>query len=246
MMDNKFKKIYDFKKVYSHLYKMKEQSAECFIWRFIGDKKFLARVNLSIFRKTKKEFIINPDQKDLETYSMIIGALDEVNFYIPSAALIFRCEIKDQTGKGEVVLKIPEFIAQIERRKFPRVSTYSEESAKTYFSKCLMTNKVNTQYFQKTCFDLSAGGFSILASKTETQFFQKDENIENVEVTFDGKKISSIAQVIHIQPLEPGENNDIIYKVWKISFKFIKLSTKDFEFLSRHIFEKLTKEDIAI
>lgn len=232
--------------MYSQFLRIKEHGYECFIWRFIGDKKYLAKINLNIFRKSKKEFTILPDQKDLETYSLVIGALDEVNLYIPSAALLFRCQISDQNQKGEVTLKFPEFIAQIERRKFPRLETYKEDIARSYFSKCLMGSKIHTQYFQKTCYDLSAGGFSILVSKVETSFFQKEDTIEGIEITFDGRKISSHAQIMHIQPIEPGEGSDIIYKVWKISFKFTSLSVKDFEFLSRHIFEKLTKEDIAI
>jgi c-di-GMP-binding flagellar brake protein YcgR len=246
MQDGKFKKIKDPRQIFSHLMRMKDQGFEVYVWRFIGDKKYLAQVSITIMRKMRKEFVIKPIPSEVEAFSLVIGVQDEVNFYIPKAAMIFRCTIGQQDYRGEVTLLSPEFIAQIERRRFPRLETYKKEDAKCFFSKCMVSKKVQTQYFQKTCFDLSAGGFSVLVSKFESPYFIKGDKVKDLELIFSDKKILVDAQVVSSVAIDPEDNPEIIYKVFKISFRFTQIQSRDFEFLSREIFERLDSKDIAI
>jgi c-di-GMP-binding flagellar brake protein YcgR len=246
MLDNKLKKITDIHQISSQLQQVKNQQHECYIWRFVGEKKVLAKVHVTILRRSRKEIVIRADEHEKELYSLVVGVLDEVNFYIPNSAIMFRCSIVHNNFKGELTLSYPGFVAQIERRRFPRLNTYRNDLAKSFFSKCIVGHKIQTQYFQKTLFDLSAGGFSLVVSKMELSFFNVGDQIPDMELIFEGRKMNANAQVVHVQPLEPQDNSDIIYKVWKVSFKFTAILSRDFEFLSRHIFEKMTPDQEAV
>ena len=234
MLSQNLKKIDGDARINSLLVKLRDHDLKCYIWRFIGDRKILAQVRVTAVRKFKKDFTISPySSSEKENYNHIIGTTEEVNFYVANDLIIFRAKLSQIETQLSIILKNPEFFAQAERRKHLRLPTYSSEMISAKFSKCILFPRFQIQYFQKKCFDISAGGASIIVSKIEGKYFQVDDEVPHLEIVVGGRIINVDVKVVATQELLPGYSDDILYKVQRINFKFMKISKPDFEFLRR-------------
>ncbi len=215
----------------------KDKSEEIYVWKITNDRKIMAKINFEVIRRSKHEIVISPAPEDQELYGHVLGACEELNFYLANSAVMFKAKVKQHLNDYKVLVSYPVFVAQVERRKSLRLNTYSTEEVKVNFCKTMINPKVLTQSFNKSCYDISMGGFSILVSKLEAKFFQIGDPVAEATIFFNGRKITTAADVIHLIELEPENHMDLMYKVWKVSFQYNFIDKKDQEYINKYVFE---------
>lgn len=243
--DNKLKKIYDSKLINSVLMGSKEKSEQVLVWKFIGTKKITASVKITVINKSNNTLVFSPNSEDSEVLGKILSSSEVLNFYIPSGSTLFQCKIKQVEGPHRITVYVPPFIAQLERRKWLRLKTIDKENVRIQFSKRIDPAKITQQFFRKNIFDLGVGGMAIVMSKSESKSFIQGEVIKGAELLIDDCKIVADLEVINHIELKPGSENDQLYKVWKIGFRFAGLQKKDQETISSFVFKHMSSS-IAI
>jgi c-di-GMP-binding flagellar brake protein YcgR len=153
-----------------------------------------------------------------------------------------RCNIKTTNAPVRYYLQIPEFVAQVDRRKNFRLKVHESGEVKVTFGKSVLLPKPMTQHFMKNCFDVSTGGFSFYVSKMESKFFQVDDSIPVVEIKAGKWSVKVDAEIATIREVEPDEYNGLSYKVWRISCRFKRLDQISLKYLEKFIFERIKDE----
>lgn len=243
--ENKLKKIYEEKLIYSLLLASKEKLEQILVWKFVGNKKITARVKLSIINKTTKTISINSHEDDIDILSQILSSSECLNFYIPNGSSLFQTSIKNIESAQRVVLRFPQFVAQLERRKWIRLNAEDFPNIRIQFTKKNDPLKSTQQFYRKNLHDLGVGGMAIMMSKSEAKFFLKGEKIKAVELLIDDSKIVVDLEVVNQIELNPSTQSNHYYKVWKIGFRFAGMQKKDQELISGFIFRHL-KSPIAV
>ena len=240
--DNKLKKVSDTQTIYGLIGGAKERSAEVFIWRLVGNRKYLAQVRIESIRKQRKDFCITPGEgQDRDVQELIVGQ-SYIDVYIPDSALLFRCHIKSTDAPVRYYLQMPDFVAQVERRKNLRLNTYESSEVKLSFGKSVSLPRPMTQHFYKDCFDISVGGFSFFVSKMESKFFVENDYVTTIEIMAGTWRTKISAEVVTIREVEPDEFNGLSYKVWRVSCRMINLDQISRKYLEKFIFERIKDE----
>ncbi len=240
--DNKLNKILEEFKINSLLNTAKEAEQEVFIWRLVGGSKYLASVKIETIRKARKDFLISPIEGHECLVQDMLSSQNFIDLYVPESAMLFRCNIKQAETPSRYFLEFPEFVAQVERRKHLRLNVYRSEEVKINFAKSMALPKNLSQQFSKSCFDISAGGFSFFVSRIESKFFQINDPIRNIEVTIDGWGTKVSAQIALIKEIEPDESNGLTYKVWRVCCRFTQIDQKSKNHLEKYIFERINAD----
>lgn len=240
--DNKLKKIKDQPTILSLLVSAKESNVEVYIWKLIGNSKHLGQVRIESIRKMRKDFCIAPVEGQGRIVQDLMGSDGFVDVYIPESALLLRCNIKTTNAPVRYYLQIPEFVAQVDRRKNFRLNVHETGEFKVTFGKSVLLPKPMTQHFMKNCFDVSTGGFSFYVSKMELKFFQVDDSIPVVEISSGKWSVKVDAEIATIREVEPDEYNGLSYKVWRISCRFKRLDQISLKYLEKFIFERIKDE----
>ena len=223
----------------------KEKLEQVLVWKFVGNKKITARVKISILNKSNKTLSISPHEDDVEILSQILGSSESLNFYIPNGSSLFQSSIKNIESSQRVMLRIPHFIAQLERRKWIRLNTEDFSNIRVQFSKKIDPIRSTQQFYRKNLYDLGVGGMAIIMSKSEAKFFITGESIKGVELLIDDNKVVVDLEVVNQIELIPSTQSNHYYKVWKIGFRFAGMQKKDQELISGFIFKHL-KSPIAV
>ena len=134
-------------------------------------------------------------------------------------------------------------IAQVDRRKDMRLFIESGMRADLNFTKQGHGQRVLTQRFNKTCFDLSAGGFSFVISRPEAKLFKVNDEISNVEMILGDKKLKVNCNVINMFEIEPTSQNQLHYKGWKVSVKYKDLPKNYHRFINEYVFRYIDIDD---
>ena len=239
-IDNKLKKIYDPKLIISSIMTTKEKADQVLVWKFIGTKKITASVKITVINKATGTLVFSPTQEDAEVLKKIISSSESINFYIPSGSTLFQCNIKHIESPGRIIVYIPKFIAQLERRKWIRFKTNDQPNVRIQFSKRIDPVKSTQQFFRKNILDIGVGGIALIMSKVESKSFIPGELIKRAELLIDDLKIVVDLEVINHIELKPGQESDQIYKVWKIVFRFAGLEKKNQEIISAFVFKNIS------
>lgn len=213
-------------------------------WKMIAGKKETVEVIFHIIRKFRNEIVVRavgPHAK-ATLADLSVGA-QNLNFYLPEDLVLFQTEVKQVDTNGDVIIKIPEMIAQVDRRKHMRLFVEEGMKAEAHFEKENYGQRVLTQKFNKGCFDISAGGFSFIISKSESRFFQIGGSIERIQLIVDNKKMLVSGEIINIDEVEPSPRNHLIYKGWKVSVKYKSINPQARKFLNYFVFKYLPLED---
>jgi hypothetical protein len=244
--DNKLKKVKDEATILSLLSGAKEGVSEVFVWKLIGNAKHLGQVRIESIRKARRDFCIVPAEGQDRLVQDLMGSHSYVDLYIPNSALLLRCSIKQTDAPFRYYLQLPEFVAQVDRRKSFRLNTHEESEVKISFAKTVTSPRPMSQHFLKDCFDVSTGGFSFYISKLETKFFQVEDAIPSVEIKAGKWSTKVVAQVAFIREVEPDEFNGLSYKVWRVSCRFSSIDQISRKYLEKYIFERIKDELHAI
>ena len=240
--ENKLKKVQDEAVITSLLFSAKESELEVYVWRLVGGSKHLAHVKIESIRKTRKDFCIVPLAGNEKAVQELMSSQDYIDLYIPDSALLLRCTIKQTDAPIRYYLQIPNFVAQVERRKNFRLNVYDSEEVKIGFSKSVTVPRPMSQHFNKSCFDVSAGGFSFMASRMESKFFQVNDPIRGVEIKVGNQVIKVSGQVALIKEIEPDEFNGLTYKVWRVCCRITQIDDISRKYLEKFIFERIKDE----
>lgn len=244
--DNQLKKVKDEYAILSLLFGTKDNSADVFVWKLIGNTKHLGQVRIESIRKMRNDFCIIPAEGQDRAVQDLMSGQSFVDLYIPDSSLLLRCSVKQTDAPFRYYLKIPEFVAQVDRRKSLRLNTYESSEVKVSFGKSVTLPRPMSQYFLKDCFDISPGGFSFFISKMESKFFQLNDPIAMVEIKA-GKWATHVdAEIVTIREVEPDEFNGLTYKVWRVSCRFSKIDQISRKYLEKFIFERIKDELHAI
>ena len=224
----------------------KEGNAEVFIWKLIGSEKHLGQVRIESIRKTRKDFCLIPAEGQDRLVQDLMGGHNYVDLYIPDSALLLRCTIKQTDAPYRYYLQLPNFVAQVERRKSFRLNVHQSSEVRLSFGKSASGPRPMSQHFLKDCFDISTGGFSFFVSKMEMKFFQTNDTIPLVEIKAGDWATKISAEITTVREVEPDEYNGLTYKVWRVSCRFSQIDQISKKYLEKFIFERIKDELHAI
>ena len=111
-------------------------------------------------------------------------------------------------------------------------------------SKFLNTT-VQTQYFERSCHDISAGGISFILPKQAEKYFNEEEEITQIFVCVDGREINVDAKIVAKVPIEPSRYNKLHYKGIKICLEFSGIEDEDRAFLQNFVFKNIKLDQVG-
>lgn len=243
--DNKLKKVHDQKMIGHHLLSAKEKNEEVFVWRIIGDKKIVSPIKIEIVQKAKSEILISPIEGTGSEFNNVVGGLDHLNFYLPKSSLLFQCNIKN-SQQNKLSVSFPKFVAQVERRKWLRMTAINDSKIRIQFCKSIAGNQPSKQFFGKGLFDLSAGGLTFLATKAESKLFIPGEKLKNIELIINNQKMIVSTNVLRVNEFNSIEASNQPYKMWKVTLSFDSIQKKDLDFLIKFVFEHVQIDEKAV
>lgn len=246
LKSNKLKKNYFAWAIFSIINNTKNKRKQIIAWRLIGDKKVLIEVSFRVIRKLRKEIVlvaVNPQDKT-ELMNMVT-ATGKINLYLPNDLVLFQSQVKGKELDGSVRIEIPSYIAQIDRREDARFHLIDTINVPLKFTKNINRHLAKTQFFEKSCFDLSAGGLSFITSKSESKFFQVGDEIKDILFKLGTKDIKLDAKITSISNLEPNEQNKLHYSGSKICLEYTHIDKKIKDTIEKFIFQNINiQEDV--
>jgi c-di-GMP-binding flagellar brake protein YcgR len=245
-IEEKFKKIHDPKVIGLTLLNAKEKSETIYAWRIVGDKKILAPVRLEIIKRLQNTICIRPVESHEELFSLVLGSTETVNFFIPQTSIIFQCKFKQVESDGSYELAFPNFVAQIERRQWLRLTADNKQEIKLQFCKSVKMPRPQTHFVSREVFDLSGGGFSFMISRAEEKFFLPGEEIKNIELLIGGSKFTVSATVVRFHEKSAAKESSSSPLNIRLSLKFLDLNKKEQEEINKFVFENLTTHEKAV
>jgi hypothetical protein len=214
-------------------------------WKIVAGKKITVEVVFHIIRKFRNEIIVKAvtpaGKKTLGDLS--IGA-QNLNFYLPDDLVLFQTEVKQILPSGDITIRIPKMIAQVDRRKNMRLFIEEGMKADLTFKKENPGQRVITKVFNKRCFDISAGGYSFIISKTEANYFKMGDRVVNAELVIDNQKIKVHGKIINLLEVEPNKQNKLHYKGYKVCLSFLQLSDVYKKALDNFVFKYVELDEV--
>lgn len=222
------------------LKELKKNGESLFAWKLFGKNKLSVPIGIEKILNTNDQLQVVCQERNLALLNQIISGEEVLNFFIPSEDILFQTKILKFLGEDLLLVSLPHRYAQVERRKHLRWKVVLDSSIKVRFKiKYKIFNTERGQAFEKSCFDISAGGVSININKSETKFFSISDRISNLELHL-GKNIFKLsAHVVNVIEIVPNKINQRLYKGWKICLKFDKLSSLDQEKINLFVFGKV-------
>lgn len=239
--DNKLKKINDPRVIGQILLSAKERQEQILVWRFVGDKKLMAPVRLDLILPLRRELVLSPLPGSEEVFQHVLGSSETLNFYLPFSGQLFQSHLKHQDENAAHAV-FPDFIAQIERRKWLRMPGMG--SLRVQFNKPIIGKKLTHHFFSRELFDLSAGGASFLVSRAEAKFFTAGESFKGLELLIQGQKTILTVAVIRVQEIAARDAHG--YKAWKVGLRFENADKNTQEELAKFVFTHLGAKALAI
>jgi len=242
--NNTLKKNFSSWAIFSIINNTKLKEKPVFGWRLIGGKKVTVELFIRVIRKFRNEFIIravNPDAR--KVLSGIVAGTDNLNLYLPDDLVLFQSSIKAVDDNGDIVISIPEMIAQIDRRKHLRLLVENDIRSSISFDKKSHGQRENIQKFSKKCFDISAGGLSFIVSKTESKYFEVGDKIVGIDLSIGERSTRIQGTIVNILEIEPDENNGLHYKVQKVCIRYNEPTPIQQKVINEYVFKYVNLDD---
>lgn len=231
------KKNYSTWAIQSILSNAKSESKTIVAWRIASGKKITANVFIRVIRRSRSELLLKAtDFNSSQMLSTLVSGSDKLNFYMPEEMVLFQSDIKSFETSGDLTIKLPKMIAQIDRRKDMRLFLNDHCHAQTKFMKLNGSSNGNFQLFDKSCFDISAGGLSFIVSKPESKFFSQGDLIKPLKIMVENKEVVALARVVNIFDVEPDAHNGLHYKGKKICVNFEQIDPMAKKLLADFVF----------
>lgn len=235
---NNLKKNYSAWAIFSLINNTKLTEKPVVGWRIISGKKVTVELFIRVIRKFRNEVVVRATRPDgRKTLSNLIAGSDKLNLYLPDDLVLFQSKIKSCDENGDVVINIPDMIAQIDRRKHLRLFVENDINVSVSFNKESHGQRVMSQQFNKKCFDVSAGGLSFLISKTESKFFENNDKVENIILQVGERKTRISGDVVNILDIEPDEKNGLHYKCKKVCVRYKDATVQQQQVINDFVFK---------
>lgn len=237
---NKLKKNTSPAAVLSIISNAKEAEKKIIAWKLVAGKKITVDVHFRVIRRFRDELVVCPvSKKDEAKLSDLVLGAKSLNFYIPDEMVLFQSEIKSSFSNGDLTLRFPELIAQIDRRKHLRLLLPEFLGVKVKFFREISSFRTSSRLFEKNCFDISAGGFSFILSKTEARFFKGTKDISLLSLRIGDKEIKTGAEIISMLEISPNSDNKLNYRAIKVCVRFHHISEKDMSYINDFVFQHI-------
>ncbi len=235
---NHLKQSKNVKNIFNILNTTKLKKEKLIAWKLVGNEKVMADLSILVIRKFRNEIVFTPINNSMVKLNEILAGKEKINIFIPAASVLFQCKVKSSGVEDEgLVVVFPEMVAQVERRKDIRLPINEYQDVTTRFYKSALIQKLQTQLFTKQLYDISAGGCSIVGSKTEVKYFSVGDTITDMVINLEGTNITADVKVVSLIPINPDENNNLVYKGFKICFQYINLSHELKEMINSFVFK---------
>jgi hypothetical protein len=242
---NNLKKNYSSWAIFSIVNNAKLNEKPIIGWRIINGKKVTVDVYIRVIRKFRNEIVVRPSRPSGKPImDKLVAGSEKINIFLPTDLVLCQCEIKKLDPNGDIVLIMPEMIAQIDRRKHLRLFREEGVNIGVQFQKELNGHEGRVQHFEKDCFDISAGGLSFIISRTESKYFLKHNLIEGIILDLDGKKTKLTGLVTNMFDIEPDERNGLIYKSKKVCIQFVKPTPKQQKVINDYVFKYIDLREV--
>lgn len=213
-------------------------------WRIVAGKKVTSEVFIRVIRKFRNEFVVRAvSESEKNKLNNLLASSGNLNFYLVQDMVLFQTEVKHIDSNGDFVFKMPEMIAQIDRRKYMRIFLDNRVKALCTFYKKNHGHKIVNQQFQKECFDISAGGLSFFISKAESKFFEKGDLIEQIRIKIDENWVNVKGDVVNVIDVEPDERNNLHYKAIKVCVKYYDTADQARKTIDEFVFKHIDLEE---
>lgn len=244
--DNKLKKNSDEWAISSVINNAKENEHALLAWKIVAGKKITVDVVFHIIRKFRNEIDVRAiGAKDKKVLADLSINAQKLNFYLPDDQVLFQTEVKKIQENGNVTIKFPEMMAQIDRRKDLRLFLDEDLKLELNFSKQNHSQNIMTQKFNKSCFDISSGGLTFLISKPEMNFFKVGDSVEKIQLSLGGTPLNISGKVINIFEIEPNKRNGLNYKAHKVCIQLTKLNSAKKKLIDNFVFEHVELEEVV-
>lgn len=243
---NNLKKNYSAWAIFSLINNTKLNDKHVIGWRMIGGKKVTVDLFIRVIRKFRNELVVRATSPEgRNTIANLIAGSDKLNLYLPEDLVLFQSTVKKSDTNGDVVITIPEMIAQIDRRKHLRLFCEDEMNVSVSFSKQNHGQRVSRQNFEKKCFDVSAGGLSFIISKIEGKFFETGDYVYGLSLNLDRRNTMINAEIVNILDIEPDDRNGLHYKGKKVCLRYVDPTANQQKVINDFVF-KYVEIDEAI
>ena len=245
---NKLKSNRDKRNIHELMDKAHKLGSRIIAWKDVDGVKITVDVFIRTLRKARNELEIFTKDPESTAYQQVMVGNKDVNLYIPDSALLFQSAVLRREGLDANVIKFPEMVAQVERRKHLRLNLVGDTENKIccFFYKTLKMNfigtNIQTQYFEKNCHDISAGGISLVLPRPAAKFFNQGELIPQIYVAIEGEEVKVDGAVVAKVPIEPNAENKLHYKGMKICLEFKNLSDDDKKVIEDFVFKNISFE----
>lgn len=210
-------------------------------WKIYFDKKWIVNYELKIVRTRTEELVLELAQESpqiQEAAKKVLQHESEVRFWIPSMGVLFSSKLVSHHN-SELIVKFPKFFAHQDRRKHLRLKVTDQPVMVSI--PMVWPGSKSASYKEKPPFDLSAGGFSFIATKDEADGFKNGLQIPRIMLTIDGKSVMTEAKVITIVTIEPTKDNGLYYASSKICFTFEQISIEDQQFIDSYVMDAILR-----
>ncbi len=220
------------KVIFNTLRDVKVGHEKCLAWKMSKNQKITAEIEIDVIRKFNNEVVFKAkDEGQLEKLKLIISGSEKINIFLVSKGVLFQADFKVFDHENKLVLKFPQMIAQAERRKSLRLILDEKVDSSINFLKSYFDrdNKIQTQGFKKSCYDLSSGGLSFIINHKETKFFNTGEELSEINIKFDGLEHKVQGKIVNLIPVDPGPQNKLLYAGFRVCIEFNEIDgiTKD-------------------
>ena len=123
-------------------------------WKIVAGEKITVDVTFHIIRKFRNEIVVKAiSESEKKKLGELAAGAEKLNFYLPDDMVLFQTEVKQIELSGDLRVKVPDMIAQVDRRKDMRLFIESGMHVELSFQKQNHGQKTATHHFKKKCFD---------------------------------------------------------------------------------------------
>lgn len=213
--------------IISNAFKQKEAF---YVWYATPFQLIKANLEISTYRKRKKEIVFRPFPDSVHFLRQIISGKEKLNLYMTIQSYYFTISFKELNADGLLIGGWPEELTFYNRRKKPRSLPDNSRPIQVKF-------KTNEKVLLKNCYDIGTGGFSLVFSKSEHIEFQKDELLKKIEIKIEKSSILVNCRVKEFRKLELYLLENHPYGGQRAAFQFIDLDPKSLEKINKYLEE---------
>ncbi|MBL7665482.1 MAG: PilZ domain-containing protein [Bacteriovoracaceae bacterium] len=221
-------------KIETLLKSIQKNDSRIFMWKISNGQKESVELKLRAIRLARKELVV---QAIGDNAKKILSGSEHLNFFVEDEVILFQGEIVRVEMDNTITVRLPAFLCMYDRRKFFRMKIHEKDSSMLLFE---IAKGEARKKFVKKIFDISEGGFSIIVSEVEKNYFDKHQLITDITVNLMGAKFTCKGRVVgKIKPAELGKT-EAPYQGYKIAVQFLNASKEDVEKIKKFIFQHIS------